>query len=74
MGPEGGPQVSGAATGASGSPAQPANPLRQKPRVLFVCIGNSCRSQMAEGFARRYGDDAMIAARLGWRRRHWWLR
>lgn len=24
-------------------------------RVLFVCIGNSCRSQMAEGFARKYG-------------------
>jgi arsenate reductase len=25
-------------------------------RVLFVCIGNSCRSQMAEGFARAYGQ------------------
>jgi arsenate reductase (thioredoxin) len=26
-------------------------------RVLFICIGNSCRSQMAEGFARfRYPD------------------
>lgn len=24
-------------------------------KVLFVCIGNSCRSQMAEGFARAYG-------------------
>ncbi len=23
-----------------------------KPKALFVCIGNSCRSQMAEGFAR----------------------
>ena len=28
-----------------------------KKRVLFVCIGNSCRSQMAEGFARAYGSD-----------------
>jgi arsenate reductase len=28
-------------------------------RVLFVCIGNSCRSQMAEGFARKYGADVM---------------
>ena len=28
-------------------------------RVLFVCIGNSCRSQMAEGFARKYGADGM---------------
>lgn len=25
---------------------------RGTPRVLFVCIENSCRSQMAEGFAR----------------------
>ena len=28
-------------------------------RVLFLCIGNSCRSQMAEGFARRYGSDVL---------------
>ncbi|MGA2329824.1 MAG: arsenate reductase ArsC [Bryobacteraceae bacterium] len=28
-------------------------------RVLFVCIGNSCRSQMAEAFARRYGSDVL---------------
>ena len=27
--------------------------------VLFVCIGNSCRSQMAEGFARTYGTDVL---------------
>ncbi len=26
------------------------------PRVLFVCVGNSCRSQMAEGFARALGE------------------
>jgi arsenate reductase len=30
-----------------------------RPRVLFLCIGNSCRSQMAEGFARAYGADVM---------------
>jgi arsenate reductase len=36
-----------------------------KPRVLFVCIGNSCRSQMAEAFARRYGADAIEAASAG---------
>ena len=34
-------------------------------RVLFVCLGNACRSQMAEGFARVYGSDIMIAASAG---------
>ena len=33
--------------------------------VLFVCIGNSCRSQMAEGFARAYGSDVVIPASAG---------
>ena len=36
-----------------------------KKRVLFVCIGNACRSQMAEGFARAYGSDVLIAASAG---------
>jgi arsenate reductase len=36
-----------------------------KKRVLFVCIGNSCRSQMAEAFARAYGSDIVIAASAG---------
>jgi arsenate reductase (thioredoxin) len=34
-------------------------------RVLFLCIGNSCRSQMAEGFARRYGSDVMECESAG---------
>lgn len=36
-----------------------------KKRVLFVCVGNSCRSQMAEAFARLYGDDVLVAASAG---------
>ena len=40
-------------------------PPPPKPRVLFVCIGNSCRSQMAEAFARQYGSDVLIAASAG---------
>ncbi|MCL5743398.1 MAG: arsenate reductase ArsC, partial [Acidobacteria bacterium] len=34
-------------------------------RILFVCIGNSCRSQMAEGFARAYGQDVILPASAG---------
>ena len=44
---------------------QNCDAANSKTRVLFICIGNSCRSQMAEGFARRYGSDVMIAASAG---------
>lgn len=27
-------------------------------RLLFVCVGNSCRSQMAEGLAKAMGHEA----------------
>ncbi|MFA5320978.1 MAG: arsenate reductase ArsC [Candidatus Omnitrophota bacterium] len=33
--------------------------MDRKKKVLFVCIENSCRSQMAEGFARRMGGDIL---------------
>jgi arsenate reductase (thioredoxin) len=36
-----------------------------KTRVLFVCIGNACRSPMAEGFARAYGQDVLSAQSAG---------
>jgi arsenate reductase len=34
-------------------------------KVLFVCIGNCCRSQMAEGFANHYGKDVLFAKSAG---------
>ena len=37
----------------------------KKRSVLFVCVGNSCRSQMAEGFARKYGSDVMEVQSAG---------
>ena len=32
-----------------------------KRKILFLCTGNSCRSQMAEGFAHQMGWDAYSA-------------
>lgn len=42
-----------------------AIPPKSKKRVLFICIGNSCRSQMAEAFARSYGSDVLLAESAG---------
>lgn len=33
--------------------------------VLFLCTGNSCRSQMAEGFARKFWPDGWSAWSAG---------
>jgi arsenate reductase len=40
------------------------NPQR-KTRVLFICIGNMCRSPMAEGMARVLGRDLIEAYSAG---------
>lgn len=36
-----------------------------RPRVLFLCTGNSCRSQMAEGWARHLHGDWIDACSAG---------
>jgi len=37
----------------------------EKPKVLFVCVENSCRSQMAQAFARIHVPEAVEAFSAG---------
>jgi arsenate reductase len=36
-----------------------------RPRVLFLCTGNACRSQMAEGWLRHLAGDRIVALSAG---------
>lgn len=38
---------------------------KDKIKILFVCIDNSARSQMAEAFANKYGKDKVVAESAG---------
>lgn len=37
----------------------------EKIKIVFLSRGNCCRSQMAEGFARKWGSDVMIPFSAG---------
>jgi protein-tyrosine-phosphatase len=39
--------------------------MADQPHLLFVCVENSCRSQMAEGFARSLGHANVTAFSAG---------
>src|SRR5215472_17261570 len=43
----------------------PRPPSRSVTNVLFVCIGNSCRSQMAEAMAKKLGKGKVRAWSAG---------
>jgi arsenate reductase len=36
-----------------------------KKKVLFLCLGNICRSPMAEAMARKYGSDVLEVSSAG---------
>ena len=36
-----------------------------RPKILFLCTGNSCRSQMAEGWAHALKSDSLIPYSAG---------
>lgn len=39
--------------------------MKDKIKVAFVCVHNSCRSQMAEGWAKHLGNEWIIAYSAG---------
>lgn len=36
-----------------------------KPKVAFVCVHNSCRSQMAEALGKRFASDVFVSYSAG---------
>jgi arsenate reductase (thioredoxin) len=39
--------------------------MAPRTRVLFLCVGNACRSQMAEAIARHVAEDVMEPSSAG---------
>lgn len=37
----------------------------KKPKVAFICVHNSCRSQIAEALAKKYASDVFAAYSAG---------
>ena len=37
----------------------------RRARVLFLCVGNACRSPMAEALARHWAPDVIVASSAG---------
>ncbi|MFT4710757.1 MAG: arsenate reductase [Planctomycetota bacterium] len=46
-------------------PSQEASETTGTPRVLFLCTGNACRSQMAEGWLRHLAGDRLVSLSAG---------
>lgn len=40
-------------------------PMRQKPKVAFVCVHNSCRSQIAEALGKLLAEDVFDSYSAG---------
>jgi arsenate reductase len=57
--------VAAEAAGCAGATC--CEPKTRRVRVLFLCTGNSCRSQMAEGWARTLLSDLLEAHSAGTR-------
>ena len=36
-----------------------------KPKVAFICVHNSCRSQMAEALGKHFASDAFLSYSAG---------